>query len=63
MAKSKKSKSFDYDPFRLLSKARVNAKGVDVFNGGGSSYIPEGGEEFEYTTQNLYYRHNDYDMP
>ena len=59
MSKSKDSDSFD--SFWLLGEARIETTGVNVFNGGGSTI--DSGDDFEYTTQNLYYKHEDYDTP
>ena len=53
MSKSKDSDSFD--SFWLLGEARIETTGVNVFNGGGSTM--DSGDDFEYTTQNLYYKH------
>ena len=56
-----------FDPFALLGKARVDAYGLRMFNGGGGftkdveSIGPR--TEFEQNTQNLYFRHKNYELP
>lgn len=51
-----------FDPFALLDTARVDSHGLRVFNGGGSTNKIQY-DDYDITTQSLYYKKDDVGLP